>query len=199
MSRSRRSPWARIAELGAAVLMVGALVLSSRADEATDQLIRQQEQQKQIQADTDRMVRQMESIVKLLQFNDLDKGQEAELLGEAVKTLGKLSANQMKDVIARLDAAAKAPDDKTANSEKQKAYERHREIVAQLKDLLAKRDALTSLEQAAERLDKASKLQLDLHLSTSEVVREMSNPNLPPGRPRLGIGFGGGRGRRVSP
>ncbi len=200
MIRSLRNPLSSVIWLGVAMLALVALIPSYRADEATDELIRQQEQQKHIQADTDRMVRQMQTTMRVLQYYKLDKTQEKDLLAESAKTLSKLSANQMKDVIASLDAAAKAPDEKTADAEKLKAYERHREILTEIKSMLAKRDAISSLEQAAERLEKASKIELDMHLTASQAVREMLDPSQPQfpdrgDRNRFGGGFGrSGRG-----
>src|SRR5439155_22991140 len=133
----RCNPWVHAGCLGMAVLVLTALAPARGAEEATQELIRQQEQQKQIQADTERMVRQMQTTIRVLQYYKLDKTQEKELLNEAVDTLSKLSANQMQEVITRLDAAAKASDDKAADAENLKAYERHREILTELKSMLA--------------------------------------------------------------
>src|SRR4051812_25485616 len=102
MARSRRNPWIHAGCLGVAVLVLTALAPARGANQARDELIRQQEQQKQVQADTDRMVRQMQTTLRVLQYYKLDKSQEKELLDEAVQPLGKLSANQMSEVITRL-------------------------------------------------------------------------------------------------
>src|SRR5262245_6721770 len=146
----------------AAVVALG----SARAEDPAD-LIQQRELQKQIQADTDKTVRQLETTLRVLQYYQLDKGAEKELLAEAASTLKKLSRNQMTEVIARLEAAGKAPDPKAADSEKEKAYARHREIIEELKGLIDRRDAISSLEQAADRLEKTAGDQTDLYLTSS--------------------------------
>src|SRR5262249_49512726 len=145
---------------------------------ATQELIQQQEKQRLIQAETERTVRQMEAMIRVMQFYKLDKEGEQKLLQEAATTLSGLSQNQMRQVIEQLEAAAKAPEGETQAKAKAEAYAKHREIVTQLKELLAKRDALTTLEQAAERLDKAAKAQRDIHIITNQVVRVQSDPKL---------------------
>src|SRR5262245_48122258 len=132
MTRLRTNPWLQGDILGAALLLVAASVPTYRAAEPTEELIRQQEIQKQVQLDTDRMVRQMETMIRVLQFYKADKGQEKKMLDEAAATLGKPSTHQMNEVIARLDAASKAPDEKAVDTEVTIAYERHREIIKQI-------------------------------------------------------------------
>src|SRR5439155_12208417 len=101
----------------------------------------QQEQQKQVQADTDHLVRRIGTMLRVLQYYQLDQGAEKKLLDEVVTTLSGLSRNQMAKVIDRLDKAAKAPDDKTGSAQLQRAYQKHREIVSTLRGLLSKYDA----------------------------------------------------------
>src|SRR5262249_39703464 len=66
------------------------------------------------------------------------------------------SRNEMEAVIAHLENSIKAPDDATASDEAKKAYDRHREVVKNLKGLLLKYDTIKTLDQAAERLERAA-------------------------------------------
>ena len=69
------------------------------------------------------------------------------------------------------DAAAKTRDDQESAQEVGAAYNRHREIITSLKDLLSRYDAVKSLEQLADRFDKSAAGQLELYLQTSQVIR----------------------------
>src|SRR5271155_5704120 len=86
----------------------------------------QQDKQKQIQADTDRMVRRMETMVRVLVYNQLDKATETKMLEEVAGTLSGLSKQQMTDVINRLGSVQKAGDEVKTQAELDAAYGRHR-------------------------------------------------------------------------
>src|SRR5207245_10901059 len=100
----------------------------------------------QIQADTDSMVRRLGTMIRVLDYYQVDKTGERKMLEEMAGVLSGLSANQMAEVIRRLDAAAlaasKAKDEDKAGEQIQKAYDRHREILDALKRLLARHDAI---------------------------------------------------------
>src|SRR6267142_5786428 len=95
-----------------ALLLTFTTFLSLRADEPDpnnqQELLLQQERQKQIQAETDYVVRRMGTMLRVLDFYQLDKASEKKMLEEMVGVLGGLSKAQMTDVIQRLEAAAKA-------------------------------------------------------------------------------------------
>jgi hypothetical protein len=166
--------WTKIGGLAALVLLLVLQLVS--ADDGGQDVLQQQERQRQIQADTDRMVRQMETTLRVLQFYKMTAGPEKDLLAEAATTLSSLSQHQMNEVLRRLELAAKAPDEKTADQEKAAAYARHREIVSKLKELVGRRDALHSLEEAADRLELKAADQLDQHLATRRLIYSLSNP-----------------------
>src|SRR5688572_9981445 len=153
----------------AALLLAVVANLSVRADEPDPQnqqeLLLQQDRQKQIQAETDYTVRRMGTMLRVLDFYQLDKAAEKRMLEEMVGVLGGLSKTQMRDVIQRLDAAAKAQNADETNKEVAAAYQRHREVLDSLKAMLARYDAIRSLDQAADRFDKLAQHQLDLHFA----------------------------------
>ena len=183
-----------------ALLLAVVANLSVRADEPDPQnqqdLLLQQDRQKQIQAETDYVVRRMGTMLRVLDFYQLDKAAEKKMLEEMVGVLGGLSKTQMRDVIDRLEAAAKAKTSEQTTKEVQAAYTRHREILDSLKTMLSRYDAIRSLDQAADRLEKQSVHQLELHFQTEQLVRDLGQlqqPDLSPTQ-RLLIGKRNRRG-----
>src|SRR3954470_1420267 len=80
-------------------------------------LLSRQEQQRQIQAETDRMVRRIGAMLRVMEYYHLDKSSEQEILREVASTLHGLSQEQMTDVIGKLEEAAKETD--AAKSQKE--------------------------------------------------------------------------------
>ena len=160
-----------------ALCVTFAACLSLRADEPDQQtqqdLLLQQDRQKQIQAETDYVVRRMGTMLRVLDFYQLDKAAEKKMLEDVAGVLGGLSKTQMREVILRLEAAAQAKSSEQSTKEVEAAYARHREILDTLKTMLARFDAIRSLDQAADRLDKQSQQQLELHFLTSQVARDL--------------------------
>ena len=76
---------------------------------------------------------------------------------EMAQTLSGLSKDQMTEVLRRLDSASKAPEGK-GDPDVSAAYEKHREILEALRVMLARYDAVENLDQAADRLEKLSKV-----------------------------------------
>src|SRR5438132_10699431 len=128
------------AGLGAALVAGWSGLPALRAQQGDDELARQQEKQRQIQAETDHVVRRIGTMLRVLEFYKGDpaeqKNAEQKLLAEVARTLDGLSHEQMSQVITRLEAAVKAPDPDTADKEVAEAYTRHREIITTLKALL---------------------------------------------------------------
>ncbi|MBI3410460.1 MAG: DUF4175 family protein [Planctomycetes bacterium] len=146
-------------------------------------LAHQQEKQRQIQAETDFIVRRLGTMLRVLEYYQVDQSTEKKLLQEMTSVLGGLSKQQMAEVIRRLGAAAKALDEDKSKDEIARAYDKHREVVDSLKALLVRHDAVRSLDQAADRLEKHAKSQLELHLQASQLFKDItdkSNPNLSP-------------------
>ena len=144
------------------------------AVEAAPDVTTQEERQKQIQAETDRLVRRMETMIRVLQYNRLDKSAEKQLLDQVASTLSGLSREQMTRLIDALEKAGKAKGEARTQGLKE-AQDRHEQIVLGLKVLLARFDAVKSLDQAAERLDKMARDELDQHLQNAQLTWEDNN------------------------
>ena len=156
---------------GGAALLSGALfMLAARADEkvATTESNRPTsaapEQQRRIQAETDKVAQRLGTMLRFMAYHRLDQGEEQKLLTEAAGTLNKLTKTEMEAVITHLEASIKAPDEKAATVEAKKAYDKHRDVVKSLKGLLLKYDTVKSLDQAAERLERAGKEENEMML-----------------------------------
>jgi hypothetical protein len=158
------------------VVALGLLALApaARAAEPADLLARQ-ERQRQIQAETEHMVRRVGAMLRVMEYYQLDKSAERQMLQEVATALGGLSREQMTAVIAQLDAAARNPDAAKSQKEVEAAYGRHREIMASLKGLLSAYDAVKTLDQAAERLDRAARDQVELSLQTLALGNDLQN------------------------
>lgn len=154
-------------------VVLAAAVSAPYAGEAPE-LATQQERQKQIKGETDRLVRRVETMIRLLEYNRLDKTAEKQLLDQVAGTLGGLSREQMMRLIDALEKAGKV-EGEARDKELQTAQERHEQIVLGLKGLLARFDALKSLEQAAERLDKMARDELDQYLQNVQLAWEDEN------------------------
>ena len=163
MSRSRLVASACLATF----LFAGSLL-------AQDDLAGQKERQREIQADTDFTVRRLQTLLRVLDFYQANKSAQQKALGEMAQTLAGLSKEQMTEVLARLDAAAKP---EKADAERDAAYVKHREILDSLKDLMNRYDAVQNLDQAADRLEKFSRKQLELHLIASQFERDQAELN----------------------
>src|SRR5262245_37756017 len=157
--------------LGVVVVGLLALAPSLWGEEPADLLARQ-ERQRQIQADTDLMVRRISAMLRVMEYYQLDKNAERQMLQEVATTLGALSRDQMTAVIAKLDAAAREPNAARSQKEADAAYAKHREVMASLRGLLAAYDAVKSLDQAAERLEKAARDQVELALQSIGLVQD---------------------------
>ncbi|MGH7222953.1 MAG: DUF4175 family protein, partial [Gemmataceae bacterium] len=157
-----------------ALLALSLSVSAPRAAETTPDLATREERQRQIKTETDRMVRRVETMIRLLEYNRLDKTVEKQLLDQVAGTLSGLSREQMMRLIDALDKAGKA-DGAARGKELQEVQQRHEQIVLGLKSLLARFDAVKSIDQAAERLDKMSRDELDQYLQNLQLAWEDEN------------------------
>jgi hypothetical protein len=164
----------------AALLVLGLLVaLTPEARTASDrELSEQKDKQKQVQADTDRLVRRIETMIRVYEYNRLDASSDKQLLEQINGVLAGLSKDQMTALVAALEKAQKQKGD-ARTEELRKAQARSAEIIEGLKSILAHFDAVRSLEQAAERLDKLAADQVELFLQTAQVTYESehADPN----------------------
>lgn len=131
---SVRGNWVLVALTGLVLL-----VPASRA--AEPDLSEQEERQKEVRAETDRLVRRLDTILRIFDHNHLQSSEEKHLLARARKVLAGLSQDQMARALAALEAARKAEGE--ARVERIKEIEaQHEEIVLALKKLLAEYDAI---------------------------------------------------------
>src|SRR5262245_44421705 len=100
----------------------------------------QKDKQRQIQAETDRLVIRVQTMIRVREYNRRDTTAEKKLLDQVAGTLRGLSKEQMTRLIAALEAAQKAKGE-AKTKELQEAQARHEAIVLGLKGILAKFDA----------------------------------------------------------
>jgi len=160
----RTAGWALAAVLG--------LVLPARADDSREPIAQQQAKQKHVRQDTDHLVRRASAMLRVLDYYRMDESSEKRILKEVASTLSGLSREEMAEVITRLDKALTAANERHARREVDEAYRQHRVILERLRALLARYEAIKSLDQAAARLEKASRDQLELHLRSSQLFQE---------------------------
>lgn len=163
--------WAVLGVIG----LFGVLLNLHAANDPPSRIASPQEKQRQLQAETEHLIRRVETMVQVLEYYRLDKSAEKRMLDEMEKTLAQVSREQMAALIAHLETAAKAPDEKLSAEEREKARTRHQEIVLSLKGLLAKYDAVKNLDQAAQRLDDLARTQVRLFLQNVQFTRELED------------------------
>src|SRR5262245_27567999 len=129
--------------------------------------------QRRLQGETEQVARRLGTMIRFLAYHRLEQGEEQKPLADAAKTLGTLSTNDMEAVIAHLEASIKAPDEGTSNAEAKKAYDKHRDVVKNLKGLLLKYDTINTLDQAAERLERGARDQLELGLEALTLAQQL--------------------------
>ncbi len=158
----------------AAAFLVGTLVplaISKDVDPA-----KQREEQKKVKARIDEAARRAGSTLDAMRYQRLSPSTQQTLLEEVAKGLRGLSESEIKEVLARLDAAIAAPDDATADKEKKEAYAKQREIVTKLRGLAGKLDVLRNLDEAANQLDAAAEKQLTVNAETLTNARIPRQP-----------------------
>ena len=131
-----------------------------------------------IKADTDRIVLRMGTMIRVLQYCQLDKSAEKLMLEEMYGLLSKLSKEQMTVVINRLEASARAlqaNDTSKSREERDKAYAHHRQIIETLMDMLARYDAVERLDEAAKRMEDFAEAQLKSFLQNADYWASVNN------------------------
>ena len=142
----------------------------------------QPEAQRRLQGETEQVARRLGHHAPLPRLPPARPGRGTKAPDRRGQDAGGLTKNEMEAVIAHLEASVKAPDDKTANDEAKKAYDRHRDVVKNLKSLLLKYDTIKTLDQAAERLERAARDQNET-AARSPVARP-ADARRPDARPR---------------
>src|SRR5262249_56780829 len=121
---TRRGRFGRVGCVVAA-LAAGVLFAPAARAESEEAIAQKQARQKQVQADTDHVVRRIGTMLRVLEYYQLDRTAETKLLDEVAATLSGLSRRQMAEVVARLEAAARAPDEAGSDRELEQAYAPH--------------------------------------------------------------------------
>jgi hypothetical protein len=165
----------RIASAFALVALV--LPLAASKSRAVDP-VKQRDEQKKIQARVDEAARRSSSTLDAMLFQRLSVTAEQKMLREVADGLKGLSQEQMAEVLAHLEKAVAAPNPAAATDEQKAAYQKHLQIMQQLKVLLGQLDVLKNLDEAAERLERAAEKQIKL------ITEAHTNSTLP-SRPGL--------------
>src|SRR5436189_3107648 len=90
------------------------------ANNSEAELRDQQEKQRQVQAETDHVVRRITTMLRVMQFYKLESA-DKKIMEEMSGTLSGLSKNQMTQVIRQLETAAKAKDEEQSDTAMDKA------------------------------------------------------------------------------
>ena len=158
MPAGRRSRFATAAVLSVAMVHVA---VSKDLDPA-----KQRDEQKKVQARIEEASRRASSTIKAMLYQRLSAPAEQKMLGKLADSLKGLSQTEIKQIIDHLESAVQAPDPTRANGEQLKAYEKHRQVVAQLRGLLVELDVIKNLDEAAARFDRAADDQLAVNGET---------------------------------
>src|SRR5262245_54718991 len=120
---------------GAMLALLGVVLFLAPSGErvtAAAELAEQKDRQKQVQAETDRLVRRIETMIRVMEYNRLDQTAQKQLFDEVGKTLAGLSKEQMTAVLTALEKASKTTGNER-DGELKKAQEQHVQIVLTLK------------------------------------------------------------------
>ncbi|MFO0843877.1 MAG: hypothetical protein U0797_16020 [Gemmataceae bacterium] len=156
----------RFVSLAAVLVLVAGLYAVPPED---GELGEPKDKQRQVQQDTEKLLRRVETVIRVLEYNRLGASAQKAMLDEVSKTLAGVSREQMEALLASLEKASAAKGD-ARTGELKKAGEHHERIVLELKGLLAKFDAVRSLDQAAERFEKLGFDQAEQALSAVQLV-----------------------------
>jgi hypothetical protein len=138
-------------------------------------------QQKQTQAETQRLASRLDGMLRVLAYHQLDATAEQKIMDEAAGSLKGLSREQMKDILARLDQAVKTPSPIETDQHLDAAHEKHREVLDRLRLLITRFESMRSLEQAAQQIDKIAKEQVNLRERVQRA--DQQRREAPQGRP----------------
>ncbi|MCI0377928.1 MAG: hypothetical protein L0215_09995 [Gemmataceae bacterium] len=130
----------------------------------------QKRQQQQIQADAAQVARRLQTMLRVLDFYQLDPVDQKRLFEELSAALAGLSEREMLQVVVHLEKAL--VDSKTADAEVEKAYRWHRSVVTTLRGLLARYEAVRDLEEAARRVEALAHEQRQRYLQTADLLFE---------------------------
>src|SRR5262245_40391233 len=163
----------------AALVLVGTMVPLAISKD-NDPVKQQRDKQKEIKARVEDAARRASSTLDAMMFQRLEPNAEQKMLREVADGLRGLSEDEIKAVLDHLEKAIMAPDPATATKEQNDAYAKHLEVIKQLKVMLGQLDVIRSLDEAADRLERAAEKQIKL------VTDGFTNSTLPV-RGRIGV------------
>jgi hypothetical protein len=175
----RRGSWL-VGGAALGCMALGLLASVSLADNTKD-IQDQKLKQKTTQVATEELVERIGTMLRVMEYYQPDKNSQHKTLERIAHTLAGLSRAQMEAVLKGLDKAAAEPDADKSSQELQAAHERHIEIMTTLRGLLAEFERVRTLDEAADKIDKLAKAQLELALQTVRIGKDqqdLSNPNL---------------------
>ncbi|MCI0642144.1 MAG: hypothetical protein L0Y70_23950 [Gemmataceae bacterium] len=130
----------------------------------------QKSQQQQIQADAAQVARRLQTMLRVLDFYQLDPADQKRGFEEMSAALAGLSEREMLQVIVHLEKAM--VNAKSTDAEMDKAYRWHRLVVTTLRGLLARYEAVRDLEEAARRVEALAHEQRERYLQTAALLFE---------------------------
>src|ERR1022692_1468686 len=170
MTSIRRLTWA------VAIALALAIVPSAFANNNDDELRAQQDKQRAIQAETDHVVNRIATMLRVMKFYGVEST-EKKVMEEMSDSLGKLSKNQMADVIRQLETAIEAKTEKQSEEAYEKAHASHLKVLDALHEMVARFDAVKTLDEAANRFEEHAKNQLKLHLRSAHAISDLRDAN----------------------
>jgi hypothetical protein len=150
----------RRCRFAAALALVGVLVPLAASKDLDPS--RQIDEQKKIKARIDGATRDSYATLSAMRYQRLTPDAEQRMLRDVADGLKGLSQTEVKAVLEHLEKAVKAPDPRAATAEQKAAYEKHVQVVQQLKVMLGQLDVIKNLDEAAERLERAAEKQIKL-------------------------------------
>ncbi|HVL14392.1 MAG TPA: hypothetical protein VM529_17600, partial [Gemmata sp.] len=158
----------------AATVFVGMLVPLAASQDLDP--VKQREEQKKIKARIDEAARRLGSTIDAMAYQRLSASAERKMLEGVAGDLRGLSAEQVRDILDRLDSAVANPA--TASEAQKEAFAKQRQVIEQLRGMFFRLDVIKNLDEAAARLEHQANMQIDVRAAT------VTNANLPikPGR-----------------
>jgi hypothetical protein len=166
-------PAGRWPQLPAAALLFAALVGLAAASKAND-AAKQRDEQRKVQARVEEASRRASSTIDAMLYQRLSANAEQKMLEDVADSLKGLSQTEIQAIIRHLEAAVTAPDPAAASAEQVRAYEKHRQVVAQLRGMLVRLELIRNLNEAAARLDRAATDQLGANAETLGLQSRMT-------------------------
>lgn len=129
--------------------------LNDQPDTPSGLVVAQQTaQQKQAQLETKRTAQRLDAMLRVLAYHQLDAAAEKKIVQEASAALRNLSQQQMEEILKNFDTAAQSKTLAEMDKQLDKAHDKHRIVLDQVRQLLNRFELMRNLEQAAIRLDK---------------------------------------------